>query len=101
MLHSQDLMEIVMDQLPIIVNVIVWETMITALQKVTNWLGIIVVLKVLLSYYTCSYNYYAIIQYDYFIEQQPALVVDERHSKSDGVSGVCMWLAIASYVLCV
>ena len=53
-----------------------------ALQKITNWQIIILVLKVF-------YNY-AIIHSNYVVGKQPALVVDARQCRTDNVSDVCM-----------
>ena len=60
-----------------------------ALQKITNWQGIIMVLKVLLSNYIIMQLFILI---SYVVGKQPALVhvVDARQSRTDDVSGVCM-----------
>ena len=67
-----------------------------ALQKITNWQEIMMILKVLLS----NYNY-AIIHSNYVVGKQPALVVGARQSRTDDITcSMCCVCSLAVCVLC-
>ena len=70
--------------------------LVIALQKVISYKGILITMGSqgtfqLLHLQLYTYTYYVINQYNCFVGKQPTLVIDERQSRTDGVSGACVY----------